>query len=78
MYEKESFSLDLRGLKCPLNFVRTKLFLEKMKPGDELHVLLDAGETQESVMQSVEAEGHAILGISSQSEGSCLLSICKV
>ncbi|MFM8007316.1 MAG: sulfurtransferase TusA family protein, partial [Dolichospermum sp.] len=41
--------LDLRGTPCPINFVRTKLYLEKMPPGGLLEVWLDAGEPIEQV-----------------------------
>lgn len=78
MTERAAFKLDLRGTKCPLNFVKTKLFLEKIQSGDLLDVLLDEGEPAESVLQGIEAEGHAILGNSSQLSGYCRVSIRKV
>lgn len=28
------FELDLRGVACPMNFVKTRLFLDKIKEGD--------------------------------------------
>jgi sulfite reductase (ferredoxin) len=52
---------DLRGVPCPLNFVKTKLALESMKRGDILEVLLDDGEPIDNVPGSVIAEGHSIL-----------------
>ena len=52
--------LDLRGVACPLNFVRTKLFLDKLQPGEVVSVLLDAGEPVESVSSSVAADGHLV------------------
>lgn len=52
--------LDLRGTPCPLNFVRTKLRLEKMPPGSLLEVWLDAGEPIEQVPDSLRMEGYAI------------------
>jgi len=36
--------INLRGAACPLNFVKAKLELEKLKIGDILEVLLDEGE----------------------------------
>ena len=36
--------LDLRGVICPYNFVKTKLRLETMQPGQVLEVFLDDGE----------------------------------
>jgi TusA-related sulfurtransferase len=52
--------LDLRGTPCPINFVRTKLKLEKMAPGALLEVWLDAGEPIEQVPDSLRMEGYAI------------------
>ena len=45
--------LDLRGTPCPINFVRTKLRLEKMPPGGLLEVWLDPGEPIEQVPDSL-------------------------
>ena len=46
--------LDLRGTPCPINFVRTKLRLEKMPPGGLLEVWLDPGEPIEQVPDSLD------------------------
>jgi TusA-related sulfurtransferase len=53
--------LDLRGVICPYNFVKTKLKLEAMKQGQILSVLLDDGDPIRNVPQSVSNEGHTIL-----------------
>ncbi len=52
--------LDLSGVPCPLNWVRTRLALEAMAPGQELWVRLDAGEPRESVPRSAREDGHAV------------------
>jgi TusA-related sulfurtransferase len=53
--------LDLRGVICPYNFVKTKLTLESMEPGEILAVILDDGEPIRNVPSSVSNEGHTIL-----------------
>ncbi len=53
--------LDLRGTPCPLNFVRTKLRLEKMPPNQILEVWLDKGEPIEQVPSSLQMSGYQIL-----------------
>ncbi len=53
--------LDLRGVICPYNFVKTKLKLETMEQGQILSVILDAGDPIRNVPQSVSNEGHTIL-----------------
>ena len=52
--------LDLRGVPCPMNWVRTKLALEEIAPGDSLVVVLDAGEPLESVPRSAREDGHEV------------------
>lgn len=46
---------------CPYNFVKTKLKLETMLPGQVLAVLLDAGEPIKSVPRSVSDDRHTVL-----------------
>ncbi len=53
--------LDLRGVICPYNFVKTKLKLETLEIGEQLSVLLDEGEPIRNVPQSITNEGHRIL-----------------
>jgi len=58
---KAQAELDLRGVICPYNFVKTKLQLDMMKGGDILAVLLDDGEPIRNVPQSIRNEGHTVL-----------------
>jgi TusA-related sulfurtransferase len=53
--------LDLRGVICPYNFVKTKIKLESLEIGTQLMVLLDEGEPIRNVPQSITNEGHQIL-----------------
>lgn len=55
-----SAQLDLRGVPCPLSFVRAKLRLEKMPPGSLLEVWLDPGEPIEQVPDSLKMAGYAV------------------
>ena len=52
--------IDLRGTPCPLNFVRTKLTLERMEPGSLLEVWLDPGEPIEQVPDSLRMDGYGV------------------
>ena len=52
---------DLRGVACPLNYVKTKLKLEMMDAGDKLEVWLDAGEPIKNVPMSLKNDGHLLL-----------------
>ena len=53
-------TIDLTGETCPMNWVRTKLALEAMAPGDTLEVWLNQGESAASVPKSAASEGHII------------------
>jgi sulfite reductase (ferredoxin) len=52
---------DLRGVACPLNYVKTKLRLEMMDAGEQLEVWLDAGEPIKNVPMSLKNDGHKVL-----------------
>lgn len=54
-------SINLKGVACPLNFVKTKLALETLEPGQILQVVLDKGEPMRNVPRSVKDEGHQII-----------------
>lgn len=64
--------LDLRGTPCPINFVRTKLQLEKMVPGSLLEVWLDPGEPVEQVPDSLRMEGYEIVVLKPKDTYFCL------
>jgi len=61
--QAETRSVDLRGVACPLNFVKAKLELEKIAVGDVLEVLLDAGEPVRNVPESFVQQGQNVLEI---------------
>jgi tRNA 2-thiouridine synthesizing protein A len=52
--------LDLRGVPCPLSFVRAKLRLERVDVGGTLQIWLDGGEPIEQVPNSLSIDGHQI------------------
>jgi TusA-related sulfurtransferase len=58
---KADAELDLRGVICPYNFVKTKLKLETMGAGQVLAVILDEGEPLRNVPRSVSDDGHTVL-----------------
>ncbi len=60
---------DLRGVLCPMNFVKTKLELATMQNGEVLEIWLDDGKPIENVPGSVRLEGHEILSQTQHSDG---------
>ena len=59
--EKPDETLNLAGVPCPTNFVRTLLKLEGMESGSILEIVIDDGEPIENVPPEIEEEGHEIL-----------------
>lgn len=55
--------LDLRGVVCPTNFVKTKLKLEEMNQGEILEIVIDEGEPMANVPRSIKEEGHKIIKV---------------
>lgn len=53
--------MDLRGVPCPINYVRAKVTLEDMDVGDLLELLLDDGEPIGNVPPSLENDGQEIV-----------------
>jgi tRNA 2-thiouridine synthesizing protein A len=60
---KADETLNLEGVTCPNNFVKTKLKLEYMQQGQVLEVILDDGEPIRNVPRSVREDGHEILSV---------------
>lgn len=55
-----SAQLNLRGTPCPLNFIRSKLALEKLALGAWLQVDLDAGEPEQMVASGLREAGQYV------------------
>ena len=60
---EKTHTADLRGVACPLNFVRAKLELEKIEVGAILDVLLDEGESVRNVPASFADQGQEVMEI---------------
>jgi len=52
--------LDLRGTRCPLNYVKTRLRLERMVVGESIEVWLDHGEPADQVPRSLRMDGQLV------------------
>jgi TusA-related sulfurtransferase len=53
-------TLDITPYTCPMTWVRTKLALEALAPGDELDVRCRPGEALENVPRSAAEAGHDV------------------
>ncbi|OHB69221.1 MAG: response regulator SirA [Planctomycetes bacterium RBG_16_43_13] len=55
--------LDITKEHCPMTFVKVKLELSKMSPGDQLEVLLNEGEPLDNVPKSAVEQGFKVTSI---------------
>ncbi|WMW25303.1 sulfurtransferase TusA family protein [Methanolobus sediminis] len=75
--EHSSIELDLKGEVCPLTFVKTKLYMEGLKSGEQLTVIFSSESAASSVPKSVKDEGHTILGIDQEDKDTWKVHIKK-
>ncbi|MCH7634738.1 MAG: sulfurtransferase TusA family protein [Alphaproteobacteria bacterium] len=55
--------LDITREVCPLTFVKTKLLIERLSPGQTAEIRLKGAEPLENVPRSVREHGHEVLSL---------------
>ena len=71
-------TLDLSGEVCPYTFVRTKLCLEELPLGTELHILVDHAPAAENVPRSLVAEGQEVLSVTPEGARWRIIAVKRV
>jgi TusA-related sulfurtransferase len=56
-------TLDLCGIKCPLNWAHAKVRLEQLDRGDILELLLDDPRGVRDIPRAAEAEGYSVVDL---------------
>ncbi len=67
--------LDITSDVCPMTFVRTRLALEGMQPGETLLVKLRGSEPVQNVPRTVTEQGHEVLDLQTDANGISALLI---
>lgn len=70
--------IDITDVTCPITFVKTKVALEEMDEGQILQVHLNEGEPVQNVPRSIREEGHEVLELNDNNDGTFELFIKKV
>ena len=70
--------VDITDVVCPVTFVKTKVALEELEDGQILQVHLNDGEPVQNVPRSVKDEGHQVLKLTDNEDGTYELYIRKV
>ena len=55
--------LDLRGIKCPLNWAHAKVRLEMMQRGEVLELVIDDPRGAHDIPRAAEAEGYSVVEV---------------
>lgn len=70
-------SVDITDVVCPVTFVKTKVALEELDTGDALSVRLADGEPLQNVPRSCKEQGHQVLKLSDNGDGTYTMLVRK-
>ena len=71
-------TVDITDVVCPVTFVKAKVALEEMDEGQVLAVKMNDGEPVQNVPRSIKEEGHQILKLVNNEDGTYNLIVKKV
>ena len=71
-------TVDITDVVCPVTFVKAKVALEELDDGDILSIRLNDGEPVQNVPRSIKEEGHKVLKLSQNDDGTYQLIVQKV
>ncbi len=70
--------VDITDKVCPLTFVKAKVAIEELEDGEILAVRMNDGEPVQNVPRSIKEEGHQILKLNTNDDGTYTLIVKKV
>lgn len=62
-------AIDITNDICPMTYVRTRLALDKLSPGEVLLVTLKGQDPLRNVPRTATEQGHEVLEISTDNDG---------
>lgn len=71
-------TVDITDVVCPVTFVKAKVALEEMEDGEILSVHMNDGDPVQNVPRSIKEEGHQILKLIDNEDGTYDLLVRKV
>ena len=69
--------LDITDVVCPMTFVKTKVALEDLDDGQILELRLNDGEPIQNLPRSLKDDGHKILELASNDDGTFTILVEK-
>lgn len=74
---KADETVDITDVVCPVTFVKAKVALEELEVGQILAIHMNDGEPVQNVPRSIKEEGHAILRLIDNEDGTYTLIVRK-
>ena len=71
-------TVDVTDVKCPTTFVKAKVAIEELDEDQILAIRLNDGEPVQNVPRSLKEEGHEILKLNDNQDGTFTLFVKKV
>ena len=71
-------TVDITDGVCPATFVKAKVAIEELDDGQVLAVRMNDGEPVQNVPRSLKEEGHKILKLTDNEDGTYTLYVQKV
>lgn len=71
-------TVDITDVVCPVTFVKAKVALEELDEGQILSIRMNDGEPIQNVPRSIKEEGHQILKLDDNEDGTYTLYVKKV
>ncbi len=71
-------TVDITDVVCPVTFVKAKVALEELDEGQILSIRMNDGEPVQNVPRSIKEEGHQILKLDDNEDGTYTLYVKKV
>ena len=71
-------TVDITDVVCPTTFVKAKVALEELDEGQILAIKMNDGETVQNGPRSIKEEGHKIIKLLSNEDGTYTLIVEKV
>ena len=75
---KVDSEVDITDKVCPLTFVASKVALEELDDGEILSIRLNDGEPVQNVPRSLKEDGHKVLKLLDNEDGTYNLYVRKV
>lgn len=75
---KADAEVDITDKVCPLTFVKAKVSLDELEDGEVLAIRMNDGEPVQNVPRSMKEEGHQVLKLDDNEDGTYTLYVRKV